>query len=121
MRHYKIMEPHTFTDIVTVQMDGHRGRGYGAEFEVEVEFRAWPDSPASWDEPASAGDREIIQVRVIKYKISSTGHGVVRDGYEEMPAWLEQNILNCISVQELDADWSGVADAIAEACYQASR
>ena len=98
----------TFHADIALELTGHEG--YATSFAVEVEFSAERDWPASDDDPGSAGDREILGVRVYSDVFKAAGAVIRERTYLEQPAWLVENIKDCIDVDALTADWSDVEE-----------
>ena len=102
LRHHPCGVARHFHDSVAIQLEG--SRDYGADFDVDVEFTARPDIPPGYDDPGSAGEREIVSVRPYEYVIK---HGVMTTErrYLDCQAWLETYLKDCINVDVLEADW----------------
>ena len=98
----------TFHADIAIELTGHDG--YGTSIAVEVEFSAEPDTRLGDFDPGSAGDREILGVRVYSDVFKAAGAVIRERTYLEQPAWLVECIKDCIDVDALPADWSYVEE-----------
>ena len=98
MKHFREPDIHprflwrTFTDIVTIKMDGPEG--FGADCDFEVEFSAYP---------GDAEPRELNRVSVIRYG-AGTNRPTIAER-QELPSLLLPYVRDCIDLNALETDW----------------
>ena len=109
-RHWRRQRPSkaVFHADTAIELTGHEQ--CGSSICVEVEFSACRDTPASFDDPGAAGDRELIGVRVFEHYVKIGTAIIKRRTYLEQPAWLTEIIKDCIDVDQLPVDWSDVEE-----------
>jgi hypothetical protein len=103
MRHFRqISAPQTFTDLVTIQCEGHDK--CGADFVVQVEFEA---SPGHWDASVGQGDAGERKILGISWPIFAPGLGkrIVVDT-KPIPDFMVPYLIDCINIDSLYADFS---------------